>query len=396
MKFHPHDFLLLEAFGSLSREQRRPVIEHLERCARCRERLRALHRQRSGVLFQKIARLTKAPESLGDYDSALDQAFRRFRSRQAALANERSEASSLFAKLLEESPERQEWLVQNNPKFQTWGLLEHTVDEGRRAAQKEPASGEPLVRLALTLADHLDEAYYGRERIDDLRARTWSILGNTLRLRSEFPAAEAAFETAEDHLRRGTGDPLERAGISNLKASLWRDQGRFDDALTLLKRPLAAYNQAEDWHSAGRILVAMGVIHYEAGHPSEDIPLLRQALDLIDGNREPLLLLSILHNLTDDLTRSRRIMEAQAVFTRAHPLYASLQERGIQNKSFWLEGRIASGLGQHTRAEALLLRARDGLISEGLTHASALADSELQTLRATRRKKPKRLSHQGG
>jgi len=387
MKFHPHDLLLLETFGSLTREQRRPVLEHLEQCTRCRERLRTLHRQRSSALFKRIAGLTKPLRSPGDYDSALDQAMYRFRSRQCALEQERSEAVDLYAKLLEESPEHRKVLVRKTPKFQTWGLLELVLDEGRRAAQKAPTSGEPLVRLALTLADHLEAAYYGQERIDDLRARAWSVLGNTLRLKSELPSAEAAFDIAERYLRRGTGDPLERAEFSELKASLRRTQKRFEDAMALLKRPLATYTEAEDWHRAGRVLVGIGVVHHDAGRPPEGIPLLNQALNLIDGNREPFLLLCTLHNLADDLAKSSRIMAAQAAFMRARPLYATSHERGMQNKGYWLEGRIAQGLGQYPKAEALLLRARDGLSSEGLTQESALAEGELKVLWATMQQK---------
>jgi tetratricopeptide (TPR) repeat protein len=338
MKFHPHDSLLLEAFGSLPREQRRPILEHLEQCTRCRERLRTLHNQRSGVRAEKIASLTLPIKSHGDYDSALDQALRRFRSRQATLERERSEASDLLARLLEESPGQREVHLQENPRFQTWGLLELILDEGRRATQKAPTSGEPLARLALTLADHLDEAFYGRERIDDLRARAWSVLGNMLRLRSEFSDAEAAFATAERYLRRGTGDPLEQAGILDLRASLWRSQRKFDEAIRLLERAFAIYTESGDRHQGGKILLHTGVVLDCAGRTLDGISVLRQAtqfFDPLDRSTQ----LFFWHNLANNLSKAGRFMEAQGAFSY------SLQNTPAIQTVLWLRREFGLRVG---------------------------------------------------
>lgn len=369
MKFHPHDSLLLEAFGSLSREQRRPVIEHLEQCTRCRERLKALHDQRSGALSKKIASLTRPPKSPADYDSALDQALRRFRFRQATLERERSEAADLFARLLEESSERREMHLRENPRFQTWGLLELVLDEGSRATQKAPTSGEPWARLALSLANHLNEAFYGQERIDDLRARAWSVLGNMFRLRFEFPDAEAAFATAERYLRAGTGDPLERAGILNLRASLWKTQLRFDDALRLLERAFAIYAEAGEHHQAGKVLLHTDVVHDCAGRPLDGVSILRRAAQFLDPLHRPTQLI-FWHNLASNLTKAGRLMEAQGAFLKARPLYAGhpgYPDRALVPKRFWVEGRLALGRGQFQEAQELLLKAKVGLTAHGLS-----------------------------
>jgi tetratricopeptide (TPR) repeat protein len=384
MKFHPHDSLLLEAFGSLSREQRRPVIEHLEQCTRCRERLKTLHDQRSGALSKKIASLTQPVKSHGDYDLALDQALRRFRSRQATLERERSEASDLYARLLEEPPGQREGHLTKNPRFQTWGLLELVLDEGRRATQKAPTSGEPLARLALTLADHLDEAFYGRERIDDLRARSWSVLGNMLRLRSEFSDAEAAFDTAERYLRRGTGDPLERAGILDLRASLWRAQRRFDEAMRLLERAFAIYTESGDRHLGGKILLHTGVVHDCAGRNFDAISVLRRAgqfLDPLDRSTQ----LFFWHNLASNLSKAGIFMEAQGAFSRTHPLFAEYPgypDRALAPKRVWIEGRLALLRGRFGEAQELLLKAKDGLAACGLSSAMPHVEEELRQARA--------------
>ena len=389
MKFHPHDLLLLESFGSLPREQRRPGLEHLEQCLRCREKLRALHDQRSSALSKKIASLISPPASPRDYDSALDQALRRFRFRQATLERERSEAADLFARLLEESPRHWEAYLKN-PKFQTWGVLELVLDEGKRATQKAPTSGEPLARLALTLADHLDEAFYGRERIDDLRARAWSVLGNMFRLRSEFPDAEAAFDTAERYLRRGTGDPLERAGLLNLKASLWKSQRNFDEAMRLLERAFAIYADAGDRHQAGKVLLDTDVVHECAGRPLDGISVLRRAAQFLDPLHRPTQLF-FWHNLANALSKAGRFMEAQGAFLKARPLYAGYPgypDRALVPKRFWVEGRLALGRGQFQEAQELLMKAKVGLAAHGLSSwVVAQVEEELRAARVAQDRK---------
>lgn len=62
--------------------------------------------------------------------------------------------------------------------------------------------------LALLVSDHLSPSLYGLERIEDLRARAWAYIGNSLRVRVNLAGAEKAFEKAFAHLRRGTGEVL--------------------------------------------------------------------------------------------------------------------------------------------------------------------------------------------
>lgn len=385
MKFHPHDSLLLEAFGSLSRERRRPVLEHLEQCPRCRKRLGDLHRWKTGALAKKLGSLTRPSTGLNDYDSALEQAFRRFQARQDALEKERSAAVDLLPKLLEEAPERREWLIKKEPKYQTWGLLEFLLDKANQATQKAPVSGEPLIQLARTLATNLDETYYGRERLEDLRARTWSILGNTFRMRYEFPAAEVAFKTAESHLRSGTGDPLERAGLLVLKSSMWRYQRKFDEALHLLQRALSIYTEAGNVHQAASALLNIDLVHNTAGRPLDGLPFLEQATELAESLRDPMFSLYIWHNLASNLSKAGRFMEAQRAFLKARPLYAQYQgcpDRALIPKSIWIEGRLALGRRQFREAQELFQKAKDGLAAHGVASGVMCLEDEMRLARA--------------
>ena len=82
--------------------------------------------------------------------------------------------------------------------------------------------------------------------VNDLRALRWSYLGNVRRIQSDFRCAEDAFTLAESFFDLGSSDPLLRAELYDLKASLRRDQARLDEARSLLNRAANIYRRTGD------------------------------------------------------------------------------------------------------------------------------------------------------
>ena len=138
-----------------------------------------------------------------------------------------------------------------SPRFQTWGVFELLVERSLEACIQDPAFGEHLGLLALRLSDHLDRGRYGAERISDLRARTWAFVGNTCRTPVRLPGGEEACSGVPT-TQEGNGDGLERAIFLDLKASLRRDQRRFDESLRLLRRAVELFLGHGEQHRAGR------------------------------------------------------------------------------------------------------------------------------------------------
>jgi tetratricopeptide (TPR) repeat protein len=369
VKIHPNDDVLEEFVLSLD-DRNRSLLRHLGLCLYCRSRLYYLPRP----LVQKM---TGNPESTDDAESR-----RALSEWEAALQKERDDAPGFFVELLEQPSEARDLLLRDSPRFQTWGVFELLVERSLEACIQDPAFGEHLGLLALRLSDHLDSRRYGAERIADLRARTWAFVGNARRIRFDFQGAEDALAQAYQQLKKGTGDGLERAIFLDLKASLRRDQRRFDEALRLLRRAVDLFLGHGEQHRAGRSLVKMATVHHHAGDPAAGIPLLHRSLSLIDPEREPRLLLCACHNLVDYTTGLGHFMEAQRLYLDARPLYRSFNEPWVQNRRKWVRGKIAKGLGQPRRAETQLLAARDGFLAEGIPYDTALVSLELALLYA--------------
>lgn len=377
MKIHPHDLLIQELFAS-NGDEPLAVLNHVLGCSACQRRTRELLHARPAPFARRVVRLDGWTEAPADYGKALERGTACALSLQSAYDWERAEAAGLLAELLEHPPGRRQWIVRNHPRFQTWGLFDLLLKRSHEQNFQDPAAGEGLALLALEITEKLEG--FGEERLEDFRARSWARVANARRVRSDLRGAEEAFAIAFSHLSRGAGEPMERATLLDLKASLLRAQRRFDEAIRLLSRAIRIFRQLGERHRAGRSLINMSIVHRYAGEPGKAIPLLYQALELIDASREPRLLLVAWNNLVDDLADSEQFMEAQKLLTKARPLYRQFPQPWFQNRRRWVEGRIARGLNQHQDAEALLLRARDGFLAEDAAYDTALVSLELASL----------------
>lgn len=373
MKIHPHD-LTLENLILLLGSERRALARHLSECPACRERLEGLPSQKAAVV---------RPFRWQDkgYDAVFDRLEKLFGDQQFSFEQEKEKARNLLAELLRHPVPRQKIMIRQNPRFQTWSLARLVIELSREECFEDPMLAEDLGRLALDLLDSLD-VRYGAERIEDLRARSWGLIGNARRVRADFQGAEEAFGTAAACLKNGTGDVVERALLFDLKASLRIEQRRVDEAMTLLRRALALFRSVGDRHRAGRILVNMGLAHTAAGNPAEGIPLLYQALELIDPDQEPRASLCLSHNLIEGLADCGRYMEAQRMLAKTRALYERFPNPMAKALLPWVAGKIARGLGRKAQAKALFHEALEALVSFGNPYRKALLLLDLAALHA--------------
>jgi len=370
LKIHPSEERLEELFLSTGSD-RQELVQHLIQCAPCRERL--LHLPRPGTAGSRYSAL--------DYAQAFDAAASSLCSQAAALACERDEAVERIGELTAAGPAEREALLRDE-RYQTWGLFELLVDRSQEASVEDPLWAQELAALALRLSDLLSRTQYRPELVEDLRARAWAYLGNARRLTSDLQGASKAFAAAEECLRKGTGDPIERAIVLDRRASLERDQRHFDAAQATLERAVGIFLRSGESHRAGRSLINLSLVHCYVGDIAESIEALYRSLALIDPEQEPRTVLCARHNLAGYLAEAGRLDEALHLYQAARPLYRAFPDAWTQNRRKWLKGRINHGLGRYRAAEALLLAARDGFLAEGIPFDTALVLLDLAHLYA--------------
>lgn len=366
MQIHPNDVLLREFVVSVDCCQE--IKKHLDKCPRCREKLRTLGK-------------TTGRSEPTDYSAAIDRSLAALQKRQDEYDKEQEKAPELLNRLLSLPTGRQALLLRNSRQFQTWGLFDLLLQHSQQQSFVDPIRSENLASLALNLSDHLDSGFYGGERLEDLRARAWGYIGNARRLKVDLAGAEEAFSRAFLSLRQGTGESMERAALFSLKASFRRFQGRFDECLRLLQRAASVFWELGQSHYVGKTLVQMSNAQHFMGCPHEALPLLDKALSLIDRSQDIRLQLCTWHNLADGLATVGQFLEARGVLTKARSLYEKFPDRVTQSRRLWVEAKVAEGLGRFHEAEAHLLKARDGFMAADLPQDLVLLSRDLLSIR---------------
>jgi hypothetical protein len=205
-------------------------------------------------------------------------------SAEASLHGEEQRAADLWHQLDGMPQDRRLLLVQNHRRFQTWGLFQYVLTKARLLASIAPREAIGLADLALAIASQ--PLGVSAALAWDLRGSALAARASALRVLCDFEAAEATFERAWSALENGTGDLLERATAHTLEARLFRDLGRFDEALGGLAAARRIYRRLADGYSQGRTLLQeadlLGVLDPRAG-----IRKIEEALPLLKHRSEP-------------------------------------------------------------------------------------------------------------
>ncbi len=352
--------------GTIRHEEASGAIRHLlQGCVAC---------------AREIERL-KHPSSPVSYDEAFSRVHSRIASGGlGALRHETPSPSHLYTELL--AHEAVEGLVQvhSTRRYASLALCELLLRKSRDLGIDDPERARKAADLAVQVAEQLDLDLYGAPIVQDVRAMAWAYLSESSRVQADVQLAESSMDKAERLLEEGSGDPLARAELLTLKASLAGYCGRFDEAIRILNRASSIYRRLDERHLLGRTLLKKGTLIGNsggAGQHATALRLIRRSIDLIDPPREPRLIVCATHNLIWFLNESGRSGEADACLGGARRLYEQAGDRRHLSRLRWLEGKLAS---RPREAEGALLSARDGLAREGLVYEAALAAMDLAVL----------------
>jgi tetratricopeptide (TPR) repeat protein len=343
---HP-DRKALEQFlnGVLPQGESRILQRHLFLCPTCEERMIAL-------LPGPPSRPVNASEG---YRGLVQRLLKGHRPEIAAqrrrLAAARLSAPDLWRELEGHPHERRRALVWEDARFQSWGLFELLIERSRQATLADPRRAEDLLRLALDVAEQFQPEEHGPGSSEAAKARTWAWL-----------------------------DPLDEALLLELKAPLRRAQHRFDESLELLEDAIAIYREVNEPHLQGRALLVKGLALRYKGDLKGAADCFRTSLFLLDGLREPRLLVTGQYNLIGCLQDAGRNSEAAALIPDAKKMIEQAGVRADLMRLRWLEGRVLASLGRLAEAEEALAEVREAFIEDGAAFDAALVSLDLATV----------------
>lgn len=369
MTGHP-ERTTLEAFlyGLLPAGQRKDVLLHLlGGCASCRESMEPL----AAAMFHPGG---YEPELTPEQDSAYDDAISAAFGKAMALREEKvapcEDVAAKIRLLLRTGA------LPVEAGFATWALCEALLERSRELRHDDVKGALQHAVLARDVAERIDNAARGPRETDDLRSRAWAELSNAWRVCDDLAQAELAMARALE-LAEGTASKPLLARLADVSASLCCDQRRFDEAFEMLDSAYSLYQRLGASHDAGRVLVMKGLYTGYAGNIEEGVQILAQGLAAIDRDRDPRLAFRALHNILLFRVELGELEEAQRQLRRMRPLYDRHASPSERVKLRGIEAKIAAGLGDLPRAEALFREASHALDAAGLGYQAAIIALDL-------------------
>lgn len=359
---------------------------HLSSCDICQRRMSKLIQAEAGSgpeRGESLAALDgklSLPVVMDQYSKILDEVFESVVSDNERLKKQRSSAAELFRGLAHLPLGQQRLLVQNDPRYQSWGLAEFALDRCRSRWSDEPAAAEELAQLAITVAESLSGKGFRYRLLQDLRAEAWSYVANCRRISSDLRGSAEAFEESAVHLEKGTGDALERARYLDLKTSYLRASRQFEAAARTIAAAIEGFRASAEPHLEGRALLAYSKLLYDTGQPEKSMAVLERASNLLDFDRDPHLEFVYKLQMLWYLTALGRNQEAFELLPEVRTLSRSLAPRLERLRFLWLEGVLRWNAGQAALAEEALKQVREGFISAGVGYDVALVSLDLAAL----------------
>lgn len=289
---------------------------------------------------------------------------------------QRQDAAEKVKLLLGQEPKDWRYLVDKSPTYRSWAISERLALASEKAAAADAARALELADLAVYVAQ---KSTKGSER---WRARVegnaWYFVGNARRVAGRLRWADEAFTTADELWEKGAAaDPgvFDQGLVLDMKASLRREQRRFDEALELHERAL----KVTPANQQGYILLNKSKVLEEMQDYDGALELLRCAITRMDGQGEPRLRFAAHFNVVVNLCRLGRYDEAE-------PLLGELGESACRSDELdqvrlrWLFSSVAFGQGRAAEAIAGLEWVRVEFYRRAIDYDMALASLELAAL----------------
>lgn len=309
------------------------------------------------------------------YETAFEEYLRAARTAQAK--EDRRRAAELWERLEERSSSARVALVEENPEYQGWALVEKLCTVSERAAASHADQALELAELALRVAERATGEAAWRSL---LAGYAWAHIGNARRVAGDLPAAENAFRNAWQLWAAGSAADvgvLDGSRLLDLEASMLRAQRKLAAALERLDRALAFHPAGE---GRGRILINRGTVLEQMGDYAAAVETLQEAEPWIDRDREPRWSFGQRFNLAVSLCHLARYEEAEAILPELWA-FAEAGDRGCDLLRLrWLAGRVDAGRGRRAEGMAALSRVRAEFHARERRYDEALAGMELAGL----------------
>jgi tetratricopeptide (TPR) repeat protein len=283
----------------------------------------------------------------------------------------------LMNELLAIEPRRRQEAVREE-RYRSLLLAEMLAKESGQFEEACPAKAEELAELARMVAD---QPYPGSvfARVDRVLAVSHCLQGNARRLSGDRPGAEQQFRRAAAVLT-GPPDAVERALYCQRLAWLREEQGRFEEATTLLWRAVGIFREARSTEGQVECLCRLGFLLLHGNDPNGASRHFAQARGLLAFESAPALAARCALGLALCLAAAGQEEPARSLRKESRRLCEAAADSRALLDLDWLEGRLAAAFGEHQEAIAGLASVRRRLVARSRLLDAALCSLDLARL----------------
>ncbi len=324
----------------------------------------------------RTLRVAAAQVATAVFQVAFEQLAQALRERRARA--DREAAVPVLKELMQRPPAKRWRMVEEHEAYRTWALCERTAFESVKLAAHDADVALDLGRLAVRMAELTPGSEEWRARIGGFCC---GFLANAHRVKGDFPGSDEAFLRSDRLWQAGAvADPgliLDGSRLLDLKASLRRHQGRFEESLDLLEQAQATSRSDA---ATARLLLSKAFTLEQMGDWKGAIDALEQARPLVEAQHDLRGLFGLEFNLCTSLCDAGLYSEAEALLPRVRKLALDLGNRLDLLRCRWLRARLSAGLGRLEEAEAELDHVVGQLVARGIAFDAGRACLDLAQL----------------
>jgi tetratricopeptide (TPR) repeat protein len=327
-------------------EPRRSIIlRHTAECASCR----------STLDFFSVAE-----EDLSDVDvwepvmgSATHDALMSYAAR---IADEDREAEELLQPLFA-SPMQAAWLNLNKKRrFLSGGVARRLSAHAHSICLSEPLDALTFADAAVSVAEALPDDTYPAKAVHELRGTAWKERANAQRILGKYPEALESLLRAERAYKRLVSPSLGLSSIAYVRACVFCDQVRLDEAASMAERAEHGFAHLGDDDRRMTALYLRATIKFEARSLDNAAVLFRQVIEYGESMNSPLWIARGSNALGKCEVHRGNVSEASLHFHKALALF---REIGSAHDRLSAEWGIAKVLMQGGKQSEAIRRLRD-------------------------------------
>ncbi|HKS22526.1 MAG TPA: hypothetical protein VJZ76_07000 [Thermoanaerobaculia bacterium] len=344
--------------------ERGALERHLAVCRRCRAVLDELRELEAALQSGELWDIAESVDAQRDAPESIS-------SLAVALTREEEQAAQRLARIVESPIMFRRANVVARAELQNAGAIRFLCTQSRNLREKQPMHALTLADAAVALCERLAPERYPATLVAELRGGAWLERANALRYLSRFAEGLDALDIAEQAYARTPVATFSLALVQYLRAVIFFETERLDDATRLARRAARIFRQfGEDDRYLHAKIVEGGVLFHRHRF-AEALELFASLVGPAKELGDAATIARLYGNMANCHLGMERRSDACGYFAQALSLYEALGLETEKIRTRWSLGRLCVSAGKVAEGIDGLRETKREFEAIGLTNEAA-------------------------